>query len=255
MKRLYLLTLVIVSVLALGCFEEEDSCNIRTPGIYVEYDVREIDGETFGEATFWVGDEPNGTHLELGACGDAIFLNGERLNEKSGWVTKYTGIVPPNDEYVFEFKRPGEDTYVSVVRNVPSPITILSPSGDSIARDDDMTIKWTQPTGDQVNLSITGNCISSYSEVITDDGLHTIREEKINVVKHRSTETCSATVTLSHYLYGDISPYLKGKIKGYTYYTAHFDSTKASDETPYVPVDTESETDTDSETDSSSDSQ
>ena len=60
-----------------GCFPVEDSCNIKTDGLYLELDAIEENGSVEAQAIFWVGDRPGGTYLELGDCGDEISVNGK----------------------------------------------------------------------------------------------------------------------------------------------------------------------------------
>ena len=90
----------------MGCSSpEEDSCNIKTAGIYVEYEVFEEGPSARTRATFWVGNEPGGTILRLGSCGDAITVNGQTLSEKeSGGDPYYEATMAAADTYEYNLR-------------------------------------------------------------------------------------------------------------------------------------------------------
>ncbi len=229
------LTLSMAALFATACFEEEDSCNIRTPGIYVEYEVVEEDGSARAQVTFWTGDDPGGTYLELGACGDTISVNGEELSESGSNPTRYRGVIDVADSYEFVFDRPDEGSYASTVTDMPAPVAISAPSGQSIARDESFEVIWDTNGSGQINLLISGDCIHDYpstlGEAITDNGTHTVAADALEIWSGEEGSTCSATVELTRTTTGDLSPDLKGTIVGKTRDTASFSTTAAAGET------------------------
>ncbi|MBN2340876.1 MAG: hypothetical protein JXX29_17470 [Deltaproteobacteria bacterium] len=226
--------LVLSSITAIGCFEEEDSCNVRTPGIYVEYEVSEQGENAAVQATFWVGDDPGGTYLELGACGDTISVNGTKLHESGGNPTRYTGNVSATGEYEFVLNRPEEGAYSSVAYS-DGPLLMTAPVGSPISRDDDIMVEWSDPSSGQIHLSLQSSCFESVYEIVTNDGEYVIAAEALQMYPYYCTQICTAHVDLIRYFYGDISPSLKGTLRGDVRAASYFDSTPATGEVPYTP--------------------
>ena len=134
-------TLAVCAVfLAAGCHPSEDSCNIKTAGIYLDLEAIEEGANAVGKATFWVGDDPGGTYLVLGECGDQISVNGTVLSHKSGNPEWYEASIDPAESYEFVFTRPDEDPYASVVATMRPEVTILGPGNDTIPRDEEFDI-------------------------------------------------------------------------------------------------------------------
>ncbi|MFW5740091.1 MAG: hypothetical protein ACOC1F_06965 [Myxococcota bacterium] len=221
------LGLLIAGVAAMGCTTpEEDSCNIRTPGIYVEYEVVESDNSATARATFWVGDAPGGTVLYLGQCGDAVTVNGQPLN-KDGDL--YRASLTPADSYEFIFERSDEDPYISSV-STPPAVNVSAPSGESISRASSFDVEWDANGSGSLDLLIEGDCIKDYPNVmgdsVPDNGLHTVNAGAIKpFVSSDENESCTATVELTRESGGSLSPSLKGTIKGQSVGTTSFKST------------------------------
>jgi hypothetical protein len=108
--RLSLPILATVAVCTAACFPTEDSCNIKTPGIYVEFDVTETGNNARAKAVFWTGDSAGGTNLEL-TCGDTVIVNGVALEESGSNPIEYTASIDIADQYSFVFEREDEDPY------------------------------------------------------------------------------------------------------------------------------------------------
>jgi hypothetical protein len=214
---------------ATGCFEEEDSCNIKTPGIYVEYQITEKASETKAKVTFWTGDDPGGTYLKLGSCGDAIYVNGKKLSIKGSNPKYYEAVVPEVDSYEFSFERPDEDAYVSIIDNIPEIPEIEAPNKVDVSRAEDMEIVWDENGTSKINLEISGECIDDFprinGEKVTDDGTYTVNGDSIEPYTSSSDETCSATVVLTRSSTGDLNENLKGTIKGYAVDSSTFTTT------------------------------
>lgn len=221
------LGLVIMVGAGMGCTTpEEDSCNIKTPGIYVEYEVLESGTSAHVKATFWVGDAPGGTVLTLGSCGDSIAVNGQSLSEDGN---SYEATLNASDNYEFVFSRTDEEPYVSNV-GAPPQVVVTAPTGEAISRTQGFDVTWEANATGSVNLLIDGDCIKDYPSVmgdsVPDNGLHTVNAGAIEpFVQSDATETCTATVELTRENGGSLSPSLKGTIKGESVGRTTFSST------------------------------
>lgn len=204
--------------LAAGCHPSEDSCNIKTAGIYLELEAIEEGANAVGKATFWVGDDPGGTYLVLGECGDQIAVNGTVLSHKSGNPEWYEASIDPAESYEFVFTRPDEDPYASVVANMRPEVTILGPGNDTIPRDEEFDITWEDNDAGEIHLRIDGDCIWDYPDVLGDDvadnGSHTVPANGIEATDSSENESCVAEIELSREVNGSLDPTLKGTIVG-----------------------------------------
>ncbi len=216
----------------MGCTSpEEDSCNIKTAGIYVEYQVREEGNAARATATFWVGDKPGGTFLTLGSCGDTITVNGQGMSKETSNVDHdyYEATLALADSYDFTFSREDEDPYSSSV-SPRNPVNITAPTGGSISRAESFDITWEANDGGDIELLIDGDCISDYPNVLGDDipdnGTHTVNAGGIEpFVESDADKSCTATVELTRGNGGNLSSSLKGTIKGYSVGRTSFTST------------------------------
>jgi hypothetical protein len=220
MKTLVIATTLAAAALSIitGCHPSEDSCNIKTAGIYVQLEAIEEGSNAVGKATFWVGDDPGGTYLVLGECGDEISVNGTVLQHKSGNPEYYEAAIDPADEYDFVFSRPDEDPYSSVVGNMRPEVTVLGPSGDTIPRDEEFDITWEDNDGGEIHLLVDGDCIWDYPETlgdyIADNGSHTVPANGIEAQDEDENESCVAEIELTREVDGTLNSSLKGTIVG-----------------------------------------
>jgi hypothetical protein len=204
--------------LAAGCNPSEDSCNIKTPGIYVELEAIEEGATATGRATFWVGDAPGGTYLVLGDCGDQIAVNGTVLSHQSGNPEYYEASVSPSESYEFVFTRPDEDPYTSLVANMRPEVDITAPGNDTIPRDEEFDVTWNDNDGGSIHLLIDGDCIWDYpstlGEDIADNGSHAVPANGIDPTDDANTESCVAEIELTREVDGSLDTALKGTIVG-----------------------------------------
>lgn len=219
MKRFAFLSMLVLPALSMvGCIvqAEEDSCNIRTPGIFNEYEVHRTSGGAEVSARFWVGNNVGGTVLNLGQCGDQIKVNGVALTASSEhW---YKASVPTADVYEFTFTRENEQPYVSTV-SAPQQVVITAPNGESIPRDQAFDITWENGNGGNINLEAKGDCIWSYPSVkgdlVPDTGKHTVAANTIKTLGSAGTDaTCTVNIELKREIGGQLANGLKGTIKG-----------------------------------------
>ncbi len=209
---------LLASLLAAGCFPQEDSCNIKTDGIYFEYAVEEEGSNAVGKATLWVGDSPGGTNLVLGECGDELDFNGQAMSEKGGNPVYYEATVSASDTYDFVFTREDENPYSSTVSEMRPEVTVLGPSGDSFPRDQEFDVTWEDNDGGEILLLISGDCIWDYpstlGDEVADNGAHTVPAGGIEPVDDSDNESCTAEIELSREVDGTLDSSLKGTIVG-----------------------------------------
>ncbi|MBI4699700.1 MAG: hypothetical protein HY744_00810 [Deltaproteobacteria bacterium] len=229
-RRFLLGAVLFGSAVALGCgHPEEDSCNIKTAGIYVEYEVAEQGAQATAKATFWVGDDSGGTYLTLGQCGDQIQVNGKALDKKAGNPEYYESALASADGYEFVFTRVDEDPYPSSVAP-PADVSISAPAADaSISRADPFDITWDKDGSGEIKLLVEGDCIASYpkplGDEIADTGSYTVNAGDIEpFVESDKDKTCSATITLTREKAGSLHQSLKGTMKATTTASRGFES-------------------------------
>jgi len=215
--------------LVAGCHPQEDSCNVKTAGIYFQYEAVEEGGGALGRATLWVGDKPGGTNLVLGDCGDEVAVNGVKLKEKGSNPKYYEAAVPVADVYEFVFTREDEDPYVSVVDEMRPPVLDVAPSGGSISRLDPFDVTWENNDGGQIHLLISGSCIWDYpntlGDKVADNGSHTVPAEGLDATSAGESESCTAEIELTRETTGSLDPALKGTIKGQSVGRSSFTTT------------------------------
>lgn len=230
--RIALLPLFMLSTVGfLGCTSpEEDSCNIKTAGIYVEYEVVHQGNSAKAKATFWVGDKPGGTFLTLGSCGDGITVNGQAMSKNTSDIDHdyYEANLSQTDSYTFVFTREDEDPYSSTV-SPPPAVNVTGPSGGDIPRTEAFDVTWEAGSGN-IKLLIDGDCIKDYPSVLGDDvpdnGSHAVAAGAIEpFVSSDADKSCTATVELTRSNGGSLSPSLKGTIKAESVGTTSFTST------------------------------
>lgn len=235
MRTTTILTMVALSAAflsLLGCFPTEDSCNIKTDGIYVQFEAIEEGDSAIGKATLWVGDDPGGTNLELGDCGDELEVNGTTLSQKGSNPIYYEAAIDVADTYEFVFTREDEDPYTSTVTEMRPEVTVLGPSGEDISRADEFEITWEDNDGGEIVLLINGDCIWDYPDTlgdeVADNGSHTVPADGIEATDSGENETCTAEITLTRETASancTLDQSLKGTIEGKTVGRASFSTT------------------------------
>lgn len=228
-KVMFLILAATVAALAAGCFPQEDSCNVKTDGIYFEYEVAEEGGEAVGKATLWVGDSPGGTNLVMGDCGDALAFNGTTMTEKGTNPVYYEASIDAADAYDFVFTREDEDPYTSTVDGMRPEVVEVGPDGGDISRATEFDVVWLDNDGGEIKLLISGECIWDYPETlgeeVADNGSHTVPADGIEATDSGENESCTAEIELSREVDGTLDAALKGTIVGKSVGRASFTST------------------------------
>lgn len=226
---LSLFPVALCAALATGCYPQEDSCNVKTAGIYFQYVAVEEGGDALGRATFWVGDKPGGTNLVLGDCGDVVTVNGVTLSERGTNPKYYEAAVDKADAYEFVFTREDENPYTSAVDNMRPPVLDVAPNGGSISRLEPFDVTWENNDGGQIELLISGSCIWDYPSVlgstVADTGLHSVPAEGLDATSAGENESCTAEIELTREVSGTLDGALKGTIEGQSVGRASFTTT------------------------------
>lgn len=211
-----------------GCYAEEDSCNVETAAVYVEYEITEDgDGEARARATFWTGDSPGGTYLTLGKCGDAISVNGEQLS-LTGWEPEYyDGEVPLEEVYEFVFDR--EDRSLTSSVSVRPPVHVEAPLDGKFARDEGIGVRWGDNDSGEIGLRIDGECIEPYKDSVVDDGRHLLPGGSLDPYRNDS-ERCRVDLSLVREIEGSLHPDLRGEVVGRSVGETRFVSTPGDGE-------------------------
>lgn len=211
----WMLVALAAQTLTAGCFSEEDSCNVKTDGIYVQYEVTETSDSASAEVTFWVGNSPEGTYLVLGECGDEIRVNGQRLAQTGDYPVTYVAAIERAEAYDFVFKRSDERPYLSSVevaeplwlRDAPEP-------GDSVSRASDLKLSWETTSSDELTIVVSSDCLYDYETSTIDDGSFTIESGELMAYENEEDVTCDAQLFLRRQISGDLDSALKGTIRG-----------------------------------------
>ena len=200
--------------LTAGCFPVEDSCNIKTDGLYLQLETIEENGSVEAQAIFWVGNAPGGTYLELGDCGDGIEVNGSVMTASPGYDNPevYVAAIDVAETYDFTLRRPDEDPYVSSVTNARAPVNVNGPSDQTISRAEAFDVTWESNDAGDARVSVGGACFFDYSESVQDDGTHTVAGGSLDSTDAEAGETCNATVLVERVTAGSMATGLSGSI-------------------------------------------
>ena len=213
--------LVLGAVAATGCLPPEDSCDLKTQGIKVEFAAMEEAGAATGQAIFWTDE---GRAIVLGDCGDNITVNGTELQVVNATASPvvYSAATEATGEYSFVFSRPDEGDYTSTVSGLRPEVTVTAPvEGAETPRDADLIVEWNDNNdgagSDEIELLVTGDCITfDYDATWTDSGSGTIPANSLDV--DGDTTTCEAALVLTRKVSGTLDSGLNqvGSIEGWS---------------------------------------
>ncbi len=225
-QLLFLSLAAMIAAMTAGCFPQEDSCNVKTAGIYFEYEAVVEGGDALGRATLWVGDSPNGTNLVMGECGDKLAINGVTMQEKGSNPVYYEAAIDPADVYEFVFTREDENPYSSTVDGMRPAVMNVGPDSGTISRADEFDVTWDDNDGGEIVLLISGSCIWDYPDVlgdeVADNGSHTVAANGIEATDSGEDESCTAEIELTREVNGTLDAALKGTIVGQSVGRASF---------------------------------
>jgi hypothetical protein len=209
--------LVLGAIAATGCLKSEDSCDLKTQGIRVEFAAMEEGGAASGQAEFFTDE---GMAIILGDCGDKITVNGTELQVVSATASPvvYAANIEATGTYEFVFSRPDEGDYTSTVTDLRPAVVVTAPAADAdVPRDAALDVAWDNSDGGSIDLVITGDCFSDYKESWTDDGAETIDANSLIVTD--DTASCAAELVLTRTVTGTLDSALTdqgGWIRGWS---------------------------------------
>lgn len=193
--RLNLVFLLGFVFLLSGCPTTESE-NVATPGIYAQYKVVDNGSRVEVSATFWAGNRPGGTIVELTGA-DEVTVNGRSLRREKNLAgnTYYKTNLARFDEYTFTFYRESGTDAEAFSANVamPAKVQILSPKqGQTFRRGNAINLTWNGSgfADSEIDVTITGEGRSSDGQGTTsyvrgnsgivDDGRYTLQGENTN---------------------------------------------------------------------------
>lgn len=220
---LFLTLLICMTIVISGCFSTTRSTNVKTAGIYANFQVSySEDLRLMATAFFRVGNY-FGTDLKLGTS-ERIYCNNVRLNYVSYlFGFHYTAQLPSTaSSYIFRFERVDE-TIETELGPVPSTPTVTT--FPSITQGQDLNIGWdATPPGDGITLEVTSPAFETFDEYgLNDDGGYLLNHSYLiyNIVDSGPyLMTVKVTRTNNYY---PVSPYQNLDAK-----TADFDKATAT---------------------------
>lgn len=165
------LTALVLIAPMVGC-EDIDSSDVRTDGIYAEFEVTaDGDGESLVRAALRAGGGLSNTYLELDD-GDRLVAyvddeaNRLRARGNDAGHVWYTAVVPIDamgTVFNIAFERRsdvGDDALDSEVR-MPPPFEIVAPEKDDRVAigDESIGIAWDRIASDAIEVEVRGDCI------------------------------------------------------------------------------------------------
>jgi hypothetical protein len=213
-------------VLALGlfgCSEEVESNDVRTSGIYPEFEVvASGDGTSDVEVRLKVGGSKSNTLLDL--TGDdtlEVTADGvtKTLEGRSG--NRYTAtfnVDAGGTEFIFAFLRGDDDDSapMSTVR-LPAPFEMEVTSANVVRTVDDVEFTW-EPAGEgDMEFEVQGNCFFFETGKTPDDGAHTVSADDLVGPGEDDGDECTGTVDLARGQSGSIDDAFTegGRIRAY----------------------------------------
>jgi hypothetical protein len=163
---------------------------VATSGLYPTLRVtHQLDGAVSLSASLRVGG-PTGTKVSLSGA-DHWEVNGETF------PPHLSHIAPTADNtYNLTFVRSNEQVTTTVI--VPASPAILSLAPDQVRSNDRMTIVWdaTAP-GDQLVISVTGECIKTQSFLPSDSDGTVTTEPIVNSDTAQASATCPIDIRIA----------------------------------------------------------
>ena len=170
--------LALFVVLAGGCAKTESS-DLLTHGMYAGITARaQGTGSTTVTATLYVGDPINLNFVELTGSdelvathdGDTRVMSQVELLNVVSHQTVFPGDAP-GGEYVVDFQRTVDNGAPESVAILPDPFSLVVPPGTA-SRAAEFTVSWSNPTGDTMAWSASGDCIDVASGAIAANTDH-----------------------------------------------------------------------------------
>jgi hypothetical protein len=204
-------------MLALACTEKVDSVDVRTHGVYAEYEAVSNGTSTSVSARLKVGGDDSNTFLELQGQDELRATVGDQpVKELTGSDEVYRATFSEGGsgvEVVVSFMRgPDDEDAPDSSAILPDVFTIDDAlAGQEVSREDDIVITW-DPSGtnDDMEWELDGadtenNCIDWLTGSVSDGGMLVIPAEDFEPnFDSDEMESCEVTFTLDRIRAGSV---------------------------------------------------
>ncbi len=200
--------LITLTCLAAGCWQEVESTDVRTSGVYPVIDVTaDGSGSTRVEVKLKVAGRASTTFLELTGEDRFTATAGGKTKDliESGSVS-YAAAFPDDvaGPYTIAFLRGPADTSAPST-TVDCRLHSLRWAAAEVSRaTGTLPLTWTPAGADDLDVSLLGTCVGLTLKTIPDDGAATIAGDEL--IAQRADDACTVTLTLARRRSGDVDP-------------------------------------------------
>ena len=211
-----------IPLLCLACSEVKSSA-VNTNGMYANFNLNVNDSVVEASASFRVGNAFSNTYVELDQedtvevsnSSESLTLTHSSLFNAHVYNGNFTETAP-DTEYTFSLNRPAETSAPNSTVTLPQDIILTAPMASnnySLSSGSAIEVKWENRSDDMVNVSITGDCIDSFSSGdIADSAAFTIVGS--DITPEEPVGDCDATIEVTRFRTGTVDgAYSGGSIK------------------------------------------
>lgn len=212
------LTILLALTAAAPACTSVDSSNILTSGMYASIAAStDGSGTTRVTTTLYLEDPGTLDFIELEG-GDQLIAYSPDGDSAIMTETQFLGITSysatfdvddAGSEFIVELSRTVDDGAPDSRAVLPDAFDILTEPGGSYSRaNDDLVIDWDPVAGDDIDLSVSGTCIESYSTAIEGDpGTFTVAAGTfVKPMGSNVPDDCDLTVELTRSTPGTLDP-------------------------------------------------
>lgn len=205
-------TFLLLPVTALACTETVESSDVRTSGVYPEFQVvADGSGSSRVSARLKVGGDGSNTYLDL-QQGDRIEVRaGEEtrsLNEtETHTYAAQFDIDEAGTEFVFSFVRSEQDE--SALRSavtLPEAFSLQMTANQASRADARVGFSWDPPASGDLHWKVAGACVWADEGDTDDDGDHILGADDVRSPAADSAKTCPVDLTLMRGRAGSVDP-------------------------------------------------
>lgn len=194
-----------------GCTESVESTDVRTSGIYPEITVTANgNGNSRVVVELKVGGSDSNTFLDLKGSDKLEVTVGETTKALEGSGRTYSATFSGHEEgmaFTIAFLRGADDDSAPESKvSLPAPFTVAIEGTELSRETDDLIFNWDPKASGDIAWELDGDCVKPESDDTPDDGAHTIDADIIDHFESDKDESCTATLTLTRELHGEIDP-------------------------------------------------
>jgi hypothetical protein len=194
-----------------ACTESVDSTDIRTSGVYPEFQVvADGSGTTSASARLKVEGNDSNTFLDLKAS-DVLEVSAKGQTQRMTSTGAHSygasfAFDQAGTEFVFSFRRGEEDTSaVHSAVTLPEPFTLQMGITEASRATDAVSFSWDPPAGGDLHWELDGDCVWTDQGSTQDDGSHTLDRSDVRAFGEE-TKSCSVRLALQRTHTGSIDP-------------------------------------------------